>query len=194
MTIGLLAAVAYFSLLLNNQGKTAVTQIKKTKASAITYHKLLALNDVNIVAPTDVPTTDVTDNNSSSFSPQTANISPTTALLAYQSTSPTPTPTVAKPTTTPTAIPTVVQTVVSRPTSIPTPTTPLLVYRTLTPTATLIPVQSTGGTQSGVITSPSPTKTTLATNGKTLPETGWVQLSTILFIVAATTVFVSFLF
>jgi hypothetical protein len=82
----------------------------------------------------------------------------------------------------------------STPTSIPTPTIALLAYRTTTITPTLIPVTNTGGEQIKMSPTAVTTPTKTPTPANKLPETGWVQLSTILFIVAATTVFVSFLF
>lgn len=205
MTIGLLGAVAYFSIMLNNQGEKAVTTIKKTKASAQTYHKLLALN------VTPVPTYGAGDSSSSSStggsssSSVTAVPSPTAALISKNtvtptsgasSSSPAPTPTAAPlPTTAPTRTPTA-----ALPTSFPTPTAPLLAYRTLTPTPTLIPVKETGGSAPVPTATKTPTKTPTKApqvtpqKTDTLPETGWVQYSSILFIVAAATVFVSFLF
>lgn len=198
MTVGLLAAVIYFSFLLNNKGDKSVTQIKKTKASAQTYHKLLALNVTPI--PSDQPDSGSSSSSNSFSSAASVTKTPTTppvnpTLLANNTISPT-LPASAVPTSTP--VPT--QPVVRPPTSIPTPTVPLLAYRTITPT--LIPVKDTGGTPGGVTIIPTatvipskaivPTKTTTKTD--TLPETGWVQFSSILFIVAATTIFISFLF
>ena len=181
MTFGLVGAIAYFSMLLNNKSGTAVTQIKKTKASAQTYHKLLALNDApdasGGVSVTPIETVD------NSVSP-----SPAPTLLVQNNV----TPSVAL---SPTIMPTIVSTIAPMPTNIPptptkvpTPTVALLAYRTTTITPTLIPVANTGGEQ---ITK-APTTTKLPNNK--LPETGWVQLSTILFIIATTAVFVSFLF
>lgn len=206
MTFGLVGAIAYFSLLLNNKSGTAVTQIKKTKASAQTYHKLFALDSApggGTIVPTQasggnvtvtaVPSTAVLPTQQPSVAPSAA---PT--LLAQNNITPTVAPS-------PTILPTIMSTIAPTPTSIPqtpttapSPTIPLLAYRTTTITPTLIPVANTGGEQ----TKASPTVTVSPTKAPTvtklpdnkLPETGWVQLSTILFIVATTTVFVSFLF
>lgn len=202
MTVGLLGAIVYFSIILSDQGKTAVTQIKKTKASAQTYHKLLALNDSSSSSSSESTSIDLSGSSSSSQMPAIVQeVSPTKTvpaptLLVYQSTSPTVSPSpVIKPTAKPTLAPTVIMStipIISQPTIVPSPTTALLIYRTVSISPTLIPARSTGGTQINI----SPTLTKLPTGmiDKKLPETGWVQLSTILFIVAATTVFVSFLF
>lgn len=211
MTFGLVGAIAYFSMLLNNKSGTSVTQIKKTKASAQTYHKLFELDNSQgggTVIPTQVAEGNVT-----------VTVAPSGAVLPTQQSSsqavaPSAAPTLLAqnnitPTVvalSPTIIPTVVSTIAPTPTSIPatptnapTPTIPLLAYRTTTITPTLIPVANTGGDQSKVISptttitpSKAPSVTKLPDNK--LPETGWVQLSTILFIVATTTVFISFLF
>ncbi|MBI4973882.1 hypothetical protein HZC27_04705 [Candidatus Roizmanbacteria bacterium] len=196
MTFGLVGAIAYFSTLLSNKSGTSVTQIKKTKASAQTYHKLFALDSPSgggTIVPTAAPSTAVLPTQRPSVVPSAA---PT--LLAQNNITPTVAPS-------PTIIPTVVSTIAPTPTSIPqtptavpSPTIPLLAYRTTTITPTLIPVANTGGEQTKV----SPTVTVSPTKAPTvtklpdnkLPETGWVQLSTILFIVATITVFVSFLF
>jgi len=198
MTIGLLGAVIYFSVILNNQGKASVTQIKKTKASAQTYHKLLALNDVSSSSSSTSTSEDTSGSSSSSQMPAIIQeISPTKALpaptlLAYRSTSPTVSPSpVVKPTIKPTAIPTSVP-IISRPTVVPSPTVALLIYRTVSISPTLIPAKSTGGVQ--IVISPTVAKVPTGLVDKQLPQTGWVQLSTILFVVAATMVFVSFLF
>lgn len=195
MTFGLVGAIAYFSMLLNNSGKTGVTQIKKTKASAQTYHKLLALNEIP-GGETITPTVEANVSNPTVIPALIAqnNITPT---LGLQSTiAPTPVSTIIP---TVTSIPTLIPTnIPPTMTKTPSPTVALLVYRTTTVTPTLIPVANTGGEQmyiSPTVTIVS-TKTPAVTNlpDDKLPETGWVQLSTILFIVATTTVFVSFLF
>lgn len=205
MTFGLVGAIAYFSMLLSNKSGTSVTQIKKTKASAQTYHKLFELDGTpggGTVIPTQVASGNVT-----------VTVAPSSTVLPTQAVAPSAAPTLLAqnnitPTvvaSSPTIVPTVVSTIAPTPTSIPstptkapTPTVPLLAYRTTSITPTLISVANTGGEQTKV--SPtvtiSPTKTPTVTKlpDNKLPETGWVQLSTILFIVATTTVFVSFLF
>lgn len=185
MTFGLIGAIAYFSMLLNNKSGTAVTQIKKTKASAQTYHKLLALNESSDGGTVSNPTGQPSPSPAPTLLAQN-NIIPSVAL------SPTILPTVASTITpTPTDIP-------LTPTKIPTPTVALLVYRTTSITPTLIPVANTGGEQTKVsptaTIAPSKVPTSAKLPDNKLPETGWVQLSTILFIVATTTVFISFLF
>lgn len=207
MTFGLVGAIAYFSMLLSNKSGTSVTQIKKTKASAQTYHKLFEIDGApggSTVIPTQVASGNVTVTVAPSsvvLPTQQASVAPSAAptLLAQNNI----TPTVFA--SSPTIVPTIVSTIAPTPTSIPvtptttpTPTIPLLAYRTTTVTPTLIPVANTVGEQLKV----SPTVTVIPTKAPTvaklpenkLPETGWVQLSTILFIVATTTVFVSFLF
>lgn len=197
ITIGLLGAVIYFSMLLSNHTQSSVTQIKKTKASAQTYHALLALNVTGTLSPTDIPQ-DSTSNSSSSVSSSVAqlpNVSPTQPLLAYSSTSPTAVPTktispTAQPTSKPIISPTdtPVDTLIPIPTkavTAPSPTSTLLVYRTI---AAVTPTGSSLVSPTQVLNQPT------GVTNKQLPETGWVQLSTILFIVAATTVFISFLF
>jgi len=212
MTIGLFGAIVYFSMLLSNPSKSSVTQIKKTKASAQTYHKLLALNTLDTLVPTDIPQDNMTESSSSTSSIALADITPTRILLAYTSISPTIIPTrfisptvqpTIKPTQslikipTSTIIPTYAAVIPTKtveiPTSIPTPTLSLLVYRTISISPTINATRSISPSQAII----SPTNSLIQTTGtvnKTLPETGWVQLSTILFIVAATTVFISFLF
>lgn len=208
ITFGLVGAIAYFSMLLNNKSGTSVTQIKKTKASAQTYHKLFELENSpggGTVIPTQVAEGNVSVTvapSSAALPTQQASTAPSAAptLLAQNNI----TPTVVS--SSPTIIPTVASTIAPSPTSVPatptnapTPTIPLLAYRTTTITPTLIPVANTGGDQTKVISptmtiAPSKAPTTAKLPDNKLPETGWVQLSTILFIVATTTVFISFLF
>lgn len=189
MTFGLVGVIAYFSMLLSNKSGTSVTQIKKTKASAQTYHKLFELDSApggGTVIPTQTASGNVTVTIAPSAAPtllaQNNIITPTVAL------SPTNLPTV---TPSPTNIP-------ATPTNVPTPTTALLVYRTTTISPTLIPVTNTGGEQIKISPTAMMTSTKAPTSSQLpsdrLPESGWVQLSTILFIVATTTVFISFLF
>lgn len=196
MTFGLVGAIAYFSMLLSNKSGTSVTQIKKTKASAQTYHKLFELDNApggGTVIPTQVASGNVTVTvapSGTALPTQAVAPSAVPTLLALNNVTPSvaPSPTIIP---TPTSIP-------STPTNVPTPTIPLLAYRTTSITPTLIPVANTGGEQIKV----SPTVTVSPTKAQTvtklpdnkLPETGWVQLSIILFIVATTTVFISFLF
>lgn len=214
MTVGLIGAIIYFNVLLNDKSPTAVTQIKKTKASAITYHKLLALNTTPI-PDSSSSSTDSTVNSSSS------EVSSTTSSVA--SVVPSALPTNPVPTAAPTliafrpassqaaVIPTIEPTVepvsssslatgygggAVAPTAVPT----LIAYRPLSPT--LIPPADTGGDQGGFVSSTSQSSSRVSPTkvvptkavGNELPQTGWVQMSMIFFIVAAATVFVSFLF
>lgn len=165
MTIVLLGATIYISTLLNDENN-APTQIKKTKASAQTYNRTVNLQD--------------------SFDEFGEEITPTSAPLATPTTMPT---LIAKaPAVEPTTAPTI--------TSTPTPTLqPLLAYKstTISQSPTLIPIAETGG-QKEEIKPPTPTKKAVPTIVSNLPEAGWIQTSTILFIVATTTILFSLLF
>lgn len=183
------------------------TQIQKTRASAITYKKTIELTDFGAEDPTGEPSPAVSP--SVTPSPTTALIAkapttaptakPTTALIAK---APTLTPTVVVIAKAPTAIPTMPAIAAAEPTDIPeivTPTTqPLLAYKSTTLTPTLIPIKdNTGGMMSPTISKSTPTPAKVAatpTGVQSLPETGWVQTSSILFIVAATTILFSLLF
>ncbi|MFA5136307.1 MAG: hypothetical protein WC489_02845 [Patescibacteria group bacterium] len=184
MTIGILATVVYLSILLSNRSETAVTQIKKTKASSQTYHRsvdLLALN----TTPSD-PNPTGNETVEEDIRQPTQMTSPTKAQVLPVDSSVTPSPDIST----------------QRATTVPTPTSVLLVYRTLTVAPTLIPAAETGGEagNSEIQASATPTKsikilpTSTQKPNKTLPETGLMQFTTILFIVGATTVFFAFLF
>lgn len=179
MTVVLLGATIYISTLLND-ANNAPTQIKKTKASAQTYNKTVNLQDSFNEFGED----------STNQVPEPTEVVPSSepTLIAK---APTLTPTVVvsrTPTTTPTVAPTLTNT--------PTPTLqPLLAYKstTISQTPTLIPIAETGG-QKEVTKAPSPTKKTEPTIVSNLPEAGWIQTSTILFIVATTTILFSLIF
>jgi hypothetical protein len=191
MTVVLLGTTIYISTLLNDANK-APTQIRKTKASAQTYNKTVNLQDsFGEFDTTGAPTQPPAQPTEASVS-EAPTIAPTVALP-----SPTRVPTlIAKavtqiPTTQPTAVPTI------RPTDVPTPTlSPLLAYKStsVTQAPTLIPIKETGGQKTSVTQTPTPTKKIMPTPVSTLPESGWVQTSTILFIVASTTILFSLLF
>lgn len=175
MTIVLLGATIYISTLLNDENN-APTQIKKTKASAQTYNKTVNLQDsFDEFGDEKSPSPDT--------EPSTT---PTSAPLATPTTIPT---LIAKaPAVEPTTAPTI--------TSTPTPTLqPLLAYKstTISQSPTLIPIAETGG-QKEEIKPPTPTKKAVPTIVSNLPEAGWIQTSTILFIVATTTILFSLLF
>ncbi|OGK62231.1 hypothetical protein A2446_05885 [Candidatus Roizmanbacteria bacterium RIFOXYC2_FULL_38_9] len=192
MTMSIFGAIIYLSMLLSNKGEKSVTQIKKTKASAQTYHKLLALN----VTPPDL-----TDHSAPTVIPDSVTSTGITSIPTPQSPSPkvpyvqtTLQPSVTVPTTTPVTMPSPTRPAPTLVVFTPTPTTMLLAYRTMTITPTLIPSRNTGGEEQKKSISPTFQPTRGAPIENKLPETGWVQLSTILFIVAVTTIFLSFLF
>lgn len=195
VTVVLLGSTVYISMLLTSPTDSP-TQIQKTRASAITYKKTIELTDFGTEEPTGEPSPGV----SPSVSPSptkpvptaTPTVKPTSALIAKAPTlaptsAPRPTVTIA-PAVEPTDIPEVV-----------TPTLqPLLAYKSTTLTPTLIPIRdNTGGMMSPTISKSTPTPAKMAvtpTGVQKLPETGWVQTSSILFIVAATTILFSLLF
>jgi len=204
MAVVLLGSTIYISTLLSSPNSSP-TQIQKTKASAITYKKTIDLAQFDSTAPT--PT--------GSVSPSPiVSLTPIPTLIAKAPTLPPPT---SKPTITPTSQPTLIakaptlppataiptKIIVSvEPTDIPeiiTPTLqPLLAYKSTSVTPTLIPIKDGTGGMANPTTvakaSPSPTKKMTPTGVQTLPETGWVQTSSILFIVATTTILFSLLF
>lgn len=206
VTVVLLGSTIYISTLLSSTTNSP-TQIQKTRASAITYKKTIELTDFGTEDPTGEPSPGVSP--SATPTPTTALIAkaptsaptakPTTALIAK---APTLAPTVAPITKTPTAVPTMPAVAALEPTDIPEvvtpPAQPLLAYKSTTLTPTLIPIKgSTGGMLNPTVakSTPTPTKAALVPTGvQQLPETGWVQTSSILFIVAATTILFSLLF
>lgn len=186
MTVALLVATFYISALLSSPNKSP-TQIRKTKASAVTYKK-----EINLV-----------DNFGSGDGTPTVTPKPKPTLLALV---PTIIPTVAVPTKAPTKAPTTAPIILAQePTDIPEPTKPvptptlqpLLAYKSTSISPTLIPVRDTGGLANPTTSpskTPTPTKKIQPTGVQNLPETGWIQTSSILFIVAMTTIFFSLLF
>lgn len=139
MTGVLLVTTVYISNLLSSEDSP--TQIKKTKAAAVTYSK-----EVDLSEPTPNPTIVPTS------TPALIALAPTLTLA--------PSPTIL----------------------------PLLVYQSTTISPTLIPVIPTA---EATLT---PTKKVLPTGVGQLPASGWIQTSSILFIVAASTILFSLLF
>ena len=167
MTVTLLAAIFYISSLLSSPNKSP-TRIRKTKASAVTYKKEINLVDdfsqtpkptLLALVPTIIPTTVVAPTKAPTKAPTTAPL-----ILAQE---PTDIPEPTKPASTPTL-------------------QPLLAYKSTSISPTLIPISPSK--------TPPPTKKIQPTGVQTLPETGWIQTSSILFIVAMTTIFFSLLF
>lgn len=181
MTVGILGAIGYLSFVLNGGGKNSPTQIKKTKASAITYTTtvLLAMNTEPI--PSQIPPEESSESNNASeevaIPTEISTPSPTTALLSYNSSS---------SSTAPEVVPTTI---------IPTPTSTLIVYRNPSPTIFNLPVRNTGvATTAPTKAVPTKEPTVVLQTTDTLPETGWFQFTSIFFIVGVTTLFISFLF
>ncbi len=189
VTIVLLGSTFYISSLLTST--TSPTQIQKTKASAVTYSRTVAL------APFDTTST-------TPSTPVIPSVLPTLALITpLPTTKPTLMPTLKPvatlmPTIPPTALPTqplVEPTDIPEPTSIPLSPTlqPLLAYKSTSLTPTLIPLKETGGMLSPTKIV-SPTQVESPKGSPILPETGWIQTSSILFIVATSTILFSLLF
>ena len=206
MTIGLFGATIYISSLLSSS--TSPTQIKKSKAAAITYKRTVdfnfptenSANSTNPGTPTDFPNPEATltpalISNSSGMPTSIPTQIPTPVIVI-----PTLIPTVPIPTAlpTPTTLPTPTllptPTALPTPTSLPSPTTqPLLAYNSTSISPTLIPATDTGG-MIDPTKAPTPTQKIKPTGVQQLPETGWIQTSSILFIVAVSTIFFSLLF
>ncbi len=197
MTVLLLGSTVFISGLLSSP--VSPTQIQKTKAAAKTYTRTVVIPDFS-ANPTAEPSVAV---------------SPTTAPLLTN----TPIPTLSKaPTSTPALLaqaPTLTPTSIPTKAPLPTPTTvpthaqepllsvtpkptlqPLLAYKSTSISPTLIPITNTGGMTdpTKAPASPAPTKKAQPTGVQQLPETGWIQTSSILFIVAASTILFSLLF
>lgn len=190
MTVVLLGTTLFISTLL--MSPKPPTQIQKTKAAAITYTRKVDLFPTDAISPT------------TTISLTSIPVSPT--VVPTNSKAPTTPPTktpqllAQAPTAVPTVAPTIVltktplPTITMAPTNVPTPTTqPLLAYKSTTISPTLIPVTDTGGMIDPTKT-PSLTKKAQPTGVQQLPDTGWVQISSILFIVAASTILFSLLF
>lgn len=219
ITFFLFGAVIYVSVLLNNTSEQSITSVRKTKASSQTYHKLLAVNipidpvSYDSVTPTLTPIPTPTDSVSVGSSSQSRSNTAQSSSRGYLNTN---SPTI-RPTTQVFSTPTVILTpkissyITSQPITTPIPTvqitptqSPLLAYGSQTKLSpTLIPVKETGAKGS---TQLSPTK--LVSNGsyenpvvskvptrvEKLPDSGWIQTSSLLFIIAATTILFSLLF
>ncbi len=196
MTVLLLGATVYISGLLSSS--TPPTQIQKTKAAAKTYSRTVVIPDF-ITSPTTVPTVAISPTlppavTKAPTAVPTDTKAPTSTppLLAQVPTSiPTIVPTNA-PLPTITIAPTLAPTHVLDPTNPPvTPTLqPLLAYKSTSISPTMGSVDPTNAPSSV----PSPTKKVQPTGVQQLPETGWIQTSSILFIVAASTILFSLLF
>jgi len=196
MTVALLGATVYMSGVLSSTNSP--TQIKKTKAAPVTYTRTVDFNfptgvaqDLQELLPSIIPT---------NINPTIAGV-PSKVLTSIPTVA--PLPSIKVPTTVISSIPTSLPLTPTRmptptaiPTSIPTPTSqPLLAYKSTTISPTLIPIAETGGMIEDVKTStPTPTKKIQPTGVQTLPQTGWIQISSILFIVAVSTIFFSLLF
>lgn len=191
MTVVLLGATVYISTLLLSPSPP--TQIQKTKAAAVTYKRNVILFPTGVtaeptaspVSPTKALTITITPTTVPSVTKVPIAVPTKTSALLAQA--PTLTP---APTSVPTKIPIVILPTAAA-TPLPTPTLqPLLAYKStsITPTIapTLIPVTNTN--------TPSPTKKAQPTGVQQLPETGWIQISSILFIVATSTILFSLLF
>lgn len=202
MTVVLLGTTIYISSLLSST--TSPTKIQKTKAAAVTYTRKVDLFQTEV---TQDPTLLVSPG--VSISP-VVSITPIIKDTSIPATIPTTFPTLIAmaPTLVPTLIPTKIPVI---PTSLPTliaaaptgvqsaivltPTLqPLLAYKSTSISPTLIPIANTGG-MSNPTKAPSPTiKKAQPTGVQQLPETGWIQTSSILFIVATSTILFSLLF
>lgn len=208
MTVVLLGSTIYISTLLSSPNNSP-TQIQKSKAAPITYKKTIDLAQFDATAPTP---------NISASPIPSISTTPMPTLLAKAPTIPPPT---AKPTAIPTKSVTAVPTLLAKAPTLPPPTIaptkivaaveptdipeiitptlqPLLAYKSTSVTPTLIPIKDGTGGMANPTTAakstPSPTKKITPTGVQTLPETGWVQTSSILFIVATTTILFSLLF
>ncbi|QQG44730.1 MAG: hypothetical protein HYW86_02330 [Candidatus Roizmanbacteria bacterium] len=85
----LLVTTIYISFLLRSESESAPTTIKKTKAAARTYTKLIALN-MPTATPTPLPTSaKYIEDGQSSVSPTLPTVSPTSNLLAKNELTPT---------------------------------------------------------------------------------------------------------
>ena len=194
MSSVILASIFYVSSLLNGKGSASVTQIQKTKASAQTYHKLLALNDIAITPVDNGTGSTPTPTGEPAASPTTApTVAPTVVAatpLPTVSKSLTPT-TVSEPTAlvvSPTVAPTIPSATLIPPTAVPTKQSLLLAYHNPSPTVAVTDANGTGN----ITVTKKPT--TIPTKTQALPETGWVQTPLILFIVASSTILLSLLF
>lgn len=196
MTVVLLGTTVYISSLLSST--SSPTRIQKTKAAAVTYTRKVDL----------FPTPETGD--TPTISPPPALETPTPGPTAKAAVLPTKPPLPTLLAQAPTLVPTIVPTKIpvsptSVPTSVPTPTIlpatptlqPLLAYKSTSISPTLIPISNTGGIINLTKTptkAPSPTSKIVPTGVQQLPETGWIQTSSILFIVATSTILFSLLF
>jgi len=203
ITLVLLITTFYLNSLLQGNQKDSVTQIKKTKASAQTYHRYLALNitlptnsnrssqsSLTNPSPTEIllsatprltpqPTQQLRQANSSSSKSSSVEPSPSVPLSI------TPVPSGLSRVTPTTSFS---QSTISKSSS--SISSGLLAYKN--PTTTLGMSASSTRSSSSISSSMKPIIS--PSISKRLPETGAVQYSSILFIVAVTTIFIAFLY
>jgi len=203
ITLVLLITTFYLNSLLQGNQKDSVTQIKKTKASAQTYHRYLALNitlptnsnrssqsSLTNPSPTEIllsatprltpqPTQQLRQANSSSSKSSSVEPSPRVPLSI------TPVPSGLSRVTPTTSFS---QSTISKSSS--SISSGLLAYKN--PTTTLGMSASSTRSSSSINSSMKPIIS--PSISKRLPETGAVQYSSILFIVAVTTIFIAFLY
>jgi len=203
ITLVLLITTFYLNSLLQGNQKDSVTQIKKTKASAQTYHRYLALNitlptnsnrssqsSLTNPSPTETllsatprltpqPTQQLRQANSSSSKSSSVEPSPSVPLSI------TPVPSGLSRVTPTTSFS---QSTISKSSS--SISSGLLAYKN--PTTTLGMSASSTRSSSSINSSMKPIIS--PSISKRLPETGAVQYSSILFIVAVTTIFIAFLY
>ena len=177
-TFILVGVTIYISSLLSSS--SSPTRIQKTKAAGVTYTRKV-----------DLFPTGTTEEPSISVSP-TVILSPTVTLeptLLAQA--PTLVPTkISTPIPSSTIVPPVVA-----PTSVATLTLqPLLAYKSTTISPTLAPATEANGSVISPTKTASPITKIQPTGVQQLPDTGWVQISSILFVVAASTILFSLLF
>jgi hypothetical protein len=190
MTAVLLATTIYISSLLSSPDKSP-TQVQKTKAAQQTYTKQINLADnfgSDDITPEIVPTIPT-------IQPTRVPVPISTTIPKILAKDPTATPVILAQT------PTDIPESINQPTTPMTPATsttpPLLAYKSTTVSPTLIPIKNAGGVVSPTMVTtkaPSPIKKIVPTGVETLPETGWIQFSSIFFIVATTTILFSLLF
>lgn len=195
MTVILLGTTIYISTLLTSP--QSPTQIQKTKAAAVTYTRKVDL------FPTGI-TSDGSGGSITPTAPISSTISPTPVASLPSQAAPTKIPTlIAKAQISPSIAPTksssmpppsatAVPTSKLLPTLSPT-TQPLLAYKSTTLSPTVISTTPIN-TAANPTASPLPTKKIQPTGVQQLPDTGWIQISSILFIVATSTILFSLLF
>jgi len=161
----LLVATLYISMQLQQeQSPSSPTVIRQTKASSVTYRRTV---NINAAEPTEEVTPVLSPSPEISLSPIISLTPPPgsiTGTLLAQATSPTPSGSI-----TPTAVTTSVT---------PTPTEIILAKANLTTTLS--------ATSSATVSANQKTKA--------LPQSGWAQMTTLLFITASAFILFSFIF